>query len=84
MSACMRSLYSSDQCAPAFSLPLSLGPGVGGVLLSLGDFRAPAFSLRMVRGEAGLEEEFELFMQLLGTYCGVVELSYRRVWITSR
>ena len=38
----------------------------------------------MVRGEAGFEEEFELFMQLLGTYCGVVELSYRRVWITSR
>ena len=44
--------------------------GVGGVLLSLGDFRAPAFSLRVTRGDVGLDEEFELFMQLLGTYCG--------------
>jgi hypothetical protein len=44
--------------------------GDGGVLLSLGDFRAPAFSLRVTRGDVGLDEEFELFMQLLGTYCG--------------
>jgi hypothetical protein len=71
MSACMRSLYSSDQWAPGFALLLSLGFGVAGVLLSLGDFRAPALSLRVVRGAAGLEEEFELFMQLLGTYCGL-------------
>ncbi len=75
MSACMRSLYSSDQWAPGFSLLLSLGPEVGSVLLSLGDFRAPVFSLRMDRGEAGLEGEFELFMQLLGTYCGLLRLS---------
>jgi hypothetical protein len=44
--------------------------GVGGVLLSLGDFRAPTFSLRVTRGDAGLDEEFELFMQLFGTYSG--------------
>jgi hypothetical protein len=36
-------------------------------LLSLGDFRAPAFSLSVTR-DVGLEDEFELFMQLSGTY----------------
>jgi hypothetical protein len=36
--------------------------GVGGVLLSLGDFRAPAFSLRIGRCDGAFEEEFELFM----------------------
>jgi hypothetical protein len=41
---------------------------MGGVLLSLGDFRAPAFSLSVTRDDVGLEDEFELFMQLLGTY----------------
>jgi hypothetical protein len=34
-------------------------------LLSRGDFRAPAFSLRIGRCDGALEEEF---MQLLGTY----------------
>jgi hypothetical protein len=56
------------------SLLLSLGLGVGGVLLSLGDLRAPAFNLRVARGDVGLEEEFELFMQLLGTYWGLLTL----------
>jgi hypothetical protein len=37
-------------------------------LLSIGDFRAPAFSLSVTRADAGLEDEFELFMQLLGTH----------------
>jgi hypothetical protein len=74
MSACMRSLYSSDQWAPGFSLMLSFGLGVGDVLLSLGDFRAPDFSLRVARGDVELEGEVELFMQLSGTYCGLLRL----------
>jgi len=36
-------------------------------LLSLADFRAPTFSLSVTRDDVGLEDEFELFMQLLGT-----------------
>jgi len=68
MSACMRSLYSSDQCAPGFKLALPCGCGRAGVLLSLADFRAPSFSLSVTRDGVGLEDEFELFMQLLGTY----------------
>jgi hypothetical protein len=35
---------------------------MGGVLLSLGDFRAPTFSLSVARDDVGLEDEFELFM----------------------
>ena len=70
MSACMRSLYSSDQCAAGLSLVVFCGGGVGAVLRSLDDFRASAFSLSVTRGDVGLEDEFELFMQLLGTYCG--------------
>lgn len=35
-----------------------------GVLPSLGDFRAPAFSLSVTRVDAGLDGEFGLFMQL--------------------
>ena len=38
-------------------------------MLSLGDFRAPTFSLSVTRDDVGLEGEFELFMQLLGTIC---------------
>ena len=68
MSACMRSLYSSDQWAPGFRLALLCGWGGGGVLFSLEGFRAPAFSLSVTRDEVGLEDEFELFMQFLGTY----------------
>ena len=67
MSACMRSLYSSDQWAPGFSLLVFCGRGTGGVLLSLGDFLTPAFSLSVARGDVGLEDEFELSMQLLCT-----------------
>jgi hypothetical protein len=37
-------------------------------LLSLADFRAPSFNLSVTRDAAGLEDEFELFMQLLVTY----------------
>jgi hypothetical protein len=63
MSACIRSLYSSDQRAPGFPLALLCACGRGGVLLSLADFRAPIFSLSVARGDVGLEGEFELFMQ---------------------
>jgi hypothetical protein len=78
MSACMRSLYSSDQWAPDFCLLLSCGREMGAVLLSLGDFRAPIFNLSVTRANVGLEDEFELFMQLSGTYCGLLRGSYRR------
>ena len=44
------------------------------MFLSLGDFRAPAFSLRIGRWDGTLEE-FELFMQLLGTYWGLLRYS---------
>ena len=73
MSACMRSLYSSDQRAPGLSLRLLCGRGVGAgtVLVSVGGFRAPGFSLRVGRAGGGLGEEFELFMPLLGTYFGL-------------
>jgi hypothetical protein len=40
----------------------------GGDLFSIADFRAPTFSLRVTRDDVGLDDEFELFMQLLGTY----------------
>ena len=56
MSACMRSLYSSDQRAPGLALPLSFGRtvGAGTALVSVSGFRAPGFSLRMARcGVAG-------------------------------
>lgn len=38
-------------------------------MFSLGDFRAPALSLSVTRDDLVSEEEFELFMRLLGTYC---------------
>jgi hypothetical protein len=63
MSACMRSLYSSDQCAPGFELALLCGCGGGGVLFSLSGFRAPTLSLSVTRDDGGLDDEFELFMQ---------------------
>jgi hypothetical protein len=44
-------------------------------LLSLGDFRAPTFSLSVTRADGGLEDEFELFMQLLGTYFSLLSCS---------
>lgn len=37
-------------------------------MLSLGDFRTPVLSLSVTRVDVGFEDEFELFMQLLGTY----------------
>jgi hypothetical protein len=37
---------------------------MGSVLLSIGGFRAPAFSFSVTRGEAGVAGELELFMQL--------------------
>jgi hypothetical protein len=64
MSACMRSLNSSDHWAPGLSLLLLFGCGGGGVLLSRGDFRAPTLSVSVAREEVGLEGECELFMQL--------------------
>ena len=76
MSACIRSLYSSDQWAPGFKLALLRGCGSGGVLLSLGDFRTPAFSLSVARGDLGSGDEFESFMQLnvapFGVCCAAV------------
>ena len=64
MSACICSLYSSDQRAPGFESVLLRGCGSGGVLLSLGDFRTPAFNLSVNRGVLGFGDGFELFMQL--------------------
>jgi hypothetical protein len=37
-------------------------------LLSLADFRAPSFNLSVTRDGVGLEDEFELLMQLPVTY----------------
>ena len=70
MSACMRSLYSSDQCAPGFDLLVFCGRAVAVALLSRGDFRAPILSLSVARDDGGLDEGFEWLMQLLGTYLG--------------
>lgn len=50
------------------------GCGIGGVLLSLGDFRAPALSLSVTRDDLASGEEFELFMRLLGTYCDCIAM----------
>jgi hypothetical protein len=59
------------------------GRGIGAVLLSLGDFRASTLSLSVTRGDLGLEDEFELFMQLLGTYFGFATLLALALnWIT--
>jgi hypothetical protein len=73
MSACICSLYSSDQRAPGFESVLLRGCGSGGVLLSLGDFRTPAFNLSVNRGVLGFGDGFELFMQLyvapIWVYC---------------
>jgi hypothetical protein len=78
MSACMRSLYSLDQWAPDFGLLLPCGPGTGAALLSRGDFRAPAFNLSVARGDVRSEDEFELFMQLLGTSFGLLRCWFWR------
>ena len=75
MSACMRSLYSSNQWAPGLSLPVYCGRGMGGALLSLGDFLTPALSLSVVRDDVGLEDEFELSMQLSATSFNVLMLA---------
>ena len=37
-------------------------------MLSLADFRTPSFNLSVTRDGVGLEDEFELLMQLLVTY----------------
>jgi hypothetical protein len=66
ISACMRALYSSDQWAPGFRLALPRDGRVEGVLLSLGDLRAPAFSLSVTR-VGGLEDEVELSIQSIFT-----------------
>ena len=64
MSACMRSLYSSDQCAPCLGLVVFCGSGAGAFLIPLGDTRASTFSLSVTRGDLALKDEFELSMQL--------------------
>jgi hypothetical protein len=58
----MRALYSSDQWAPGLRLALLCDGGVGGVLLSLGVLRVPAFSLSVTR-VGGVEDEVELSIQ---------------------
>jgi hypothetical protein len=65
MSACIRSLYASDQRAPGFWFALLWGSGSGGArdCVSVVDFRAPAFSLSVARGVVEFEDEFELSMQ---------------------
>jgi len=72
MSACIRSLYSSDQWAPGFVLALLRGCESGGVLPSLGDFRTPTFNLSVTRGDWGFRDGFELFMQLYVTHLGLL------------
>jgi len=78
MSACMRSLYKSDRCAPGLSSVVLCCRDVGAVLFSLGGFRTSPFSLSVTRGDLALRDEFDLFMQLLGTYCGLLRSSCRR------
>jgi hypothetical protein len=75
ISACIRFLYSSDQWAPGFRLGLPCGRGIGDASRSLGVFCAPTFSLSVTRDDVGLEDEFELFMQLLGTYFNLLRCS---------
>ncbi len=70
MSACIRSLYSSDQRAPGLSWVAFCGRDVGIVLLSLGDFLASPFSLSVTRGGLALGDESELFMQLWAPISG--------------
>ena len=67
MSACMRSLYSSDQRAPGFRFVLLCVCGSGGILISPADLLTPALSLSVARDDVGLEDKFEVFMRLLGT-----------------
>jgi hypothetical protein len=61
-----------------------LGVGLDGVLLSLGDFRAPALSLRIGRCDVALEEGFELFMRLFGTYCELLRYASRYLELDHR
>lgn len=63
------SLNSSDP-APGFSLLLFCNRSVGAISLSLGDFRALTVSLSATRGDVGLEEQLDLFMQLLAPISG--------------
>jgi len=56
-------VYWFHQRAPGFSLLVFCGCGMGGVLLSLGDFRAPPLSLSVARDGVALDDEFEWFMQ---------------------
>lgn len=59
ISACMRSLYASDQWAPGFRLALLSGCGGGGGSVFAAGLRAPAFSLRVRRGEGESETGFD-------------------------
>jgi hypothetical protein len=54
---------------------LALGLEGDGVLISLGDFRAPGFGLRVGRSDVGFGGELELFMQLSGTCFGLFTLN---------
>ena len=55
ISACMRRLYSSDQCAPGLesTFLFTFALALGGALAASGGFRAGTLSLSVRRGEAG-------------------------------
>ena len=53
MSACMRALYSSDQCAPGLSFAFFSACGMAGALPGSVDLRAPTLSLSVGRVEGG-------------------------------
>ena len=67
MSACMRALYSSDQCAPGLSFAFACGWGICGAFFSTGGRRAAVFNFKVVRGVVELEDELESLMQVFET-----------------
>ena len=80
MSACIRSLYSSDQWASGLLAALLGANGLDCALVSLGDFRAPGFSVRIGRDDEGWEGEFESliwsvmapWLNALGAWFGIL------------
>jgi hypothetical protein len=62
MSACIRSLYSSDHRAPGLSLSTGLRSAAGGGFISE-RARVPAFSFSVLRGDSGLGGESNLFIR---------------------
>lgn len=64
ISACMRALYSSDQCAPGLSFAFACCWGTCGAFFSTGGRRAAVFNFKVVRGVVELEDELESLMQV--------------------